>query len=85
MSIESKEPQSLADAPRCQARTRAGMSCRSHAVRGKRVCRMHGGAAGSGAPTGERNGKFKHGRWSIEARADRAAAHALLRALEKIV
>jgi len=23
---------------------------------------MHGGAAGSGAPTGERHGRYKHGR-----------------------
>lgn len=76
------EPASLAAAPRCQAKRRSGQSCHSPAVRGKRVCRMHGGAKGSGAPRGERHPKYKHGRWSVEARADRAAAHALLRALE---
>ena len=29
--------------------------------RGKIRCRMHGGAAGSGAPKGNRNGKYRHG------------------------
>ncbi|WP_313901526.1 hypothetical protein [Methylobacterium sp. J-076] len=28
---------------------------------GKRRCRMHGGAAGSGAPSGSRNGNYRHG------------------------
>jgi hypothetical protein len=35
--------------PRCGAKIRCGGSCRSPAVRGKRRCRMHGGAPGSGA------------------------------------
>ncbi|WP_426257211.1 HGGxSTG domain-containing protein [Sphingomonas sp. DC1400] len=47
-------------APRCLATTRAGTECQSPAVRGKRRCRMHGGAAGSGARIGNRNA-FKHG------------------------
>ena len=45
-------------APRCQARTKAGPPCRSPAVGGKRVCRYHGGARGSGGPSGDRNGAF---------------------------
>ena len=28
---------------------------------------MHGGAKGSGAPRGERNGRYRHGRATIEA------------------
>ena len=44
----------LFNAPRCQARTKAGPPCRSPAVKGKRVCRSHGGARGSGGPYGER-------------------------------
>ena len=47
-------------APQCGARTRSGKPCRSPAVRGKRRCRMHGGAAGSGAPVGNKNA-FRHG------------------------
>ena len=53
-------PVLLTNAPLCQARNRAGRSCRCPAVRGKRVCKMHGGK-GSGAPKGERNGNWKHG------------------------
>ncbi|HVC60275.1 MAG TPA: HGGxSTG domain-containing protein [Acetobacteraceae bacterium] len=34
---------SLALAPRCGARTRAGCPCRAPAIRGKLRCRMHGG------------------------------------------
>jgi len=36
--------------PRCGAKTRSGGACRSPAVHGKKRCRMHGGAPGSGAP-----------------------------------
>lgn len=81
----SKLPASLRKAPRCQAKTRQGLSCLSPAANGKRVCRMHGGSKKSGAPRGERHPKFKHGRWSVEARAERAAAHALLRSLKDLV
>jgi hypothetical protein len=43
------------EAPRCRAKSkRTGKPCRAPAVRGSRVCRMHG--AGGGAPTGKRMG-----------------------------
>jgi hypothetical protein len=32
---------------------------------------MHGGAAGSGAPKGERNGNYRHGHYTAEAIAER--------------
>jgi hypothetical protein len=32
---------------------------------------MHGGADGSGAPKGERNGNYKHGRYTAETIATR--------------
>jgi hypothetical protein len=32
---------------------------------------MHGGADGSGAPKGEKNGNYKHGRYTIEVAATR--------------
>ncbi|MHA3791987.1 HGGxSTG domain-containing protein [Rhizorhabdus wittichii] len=53
------QPAILASAPRCGARTRSGLPCRSPAVHGSRRCRMHGGK-GSGAPRGNRNA-WKHG------------------------
>ena len=48
-------------ATRCGAKTRRGKPCQSPPVRGKRRCRMHAGAPGSGAPFGRRNGNYRHG------------------------
>lgn len=50
---------------RCGAKTRSGKPCMSPAVRGKKRCRMHGGAQGSGAPRGNQNA-LKHGRYRRE-------------------
>ena len=57
-------------APRCGARTRRGSACQSPAVRGRKRCRMHGGADGSGAPKGNRNAlkTGMHTREAIEMR-----------------
>jgi hypothetical protein len=63
--------QHLSQAARCGAKTRAGTPCRSPAVTGRRRCRMHGGAKGSGGPKGARNGNYKHGRHTAEAMATR--------------
>ena len=67
-------PPLLTNAPICQARNRAGKSCRCPAVRGKARCHMHGGARGSGSPKGERNGMWKNGSCSHEALELRRAA-----------
>ncbi|GAC1588366.1 MAG: hypothetical protein NVS3B5_21510 [Sphingomicrobium sp.] len=75
------QPALLTNAPLCQARTRAGGLCRCPAVSGKARCRIHGGAKGSGAPTGERNGMWKHGGCSKEAIALRRAAGRVLKAV----
>jgi hypothetical protein len=40
---------------------------------------MHGGASGSGGPSGERNGNYKLGLWTREAVAMRTAARAQIR------
>ena len=46
--------------PRCTANAkRTGCRCRSPAVSGFKVCRMHG--ARGGAPEGKRNGNYLHG------------------------
>jgi hypothetical protein len=52
------------ETPQCGAKTRSGEPCRRSPVRGGVRCRLHGGALGSGAPTGERNGNWKGGRYS---------------------
>jgi hypothetical protein len=64
--------------PRCGARTRNATACQAPAVSGKARCRMHGGAAGSGAPKGNRNAR-KHGRYSAETIRARRYVAALAR------
>jgi uncharacterized protein YjcR len=62
---------------RCGAKTRSGSACRSPAVHGKKRCRMHGGAAGSGAPKANQNAR-KHGLFTRDAIAERRQIQALL-------
>lgn len=63
-------------APRCCAHSkRTGLSCRSPAVRGWRVCRMHG--ARGGAPSGHLNGNYRHGSRTICAKIERKGIRAL--------
>jgi uncharacterized protein YjcR len=70
--------------PRCGAETRASGSCRSPSVRGKKRCRMHGGAAGSGAPKGNQNA-LKHGVFTQEAVDKRKQAYALVGEARKLL
>ena len=53
---------------RCKAHSkRTGLPCRSPAVRGWKVCRMHG--ARGGARIGRENGNYRHGDQTPEAKA----------------
>ena len=63
--------------PRCGAKTRSGGACRSPAVHGKKRCRMHGSAPGSGAPRGNQNAR-RHGLFTSDAIAERKQIQALL-------
>jgi len=56
--------------PRCGAKTRSGAACRAPAVKRRKRCRMHGGAAGSGAPRANRNAR-KHGLFTRDAIEER--------------
>lgn len=71
---------SFDSAPRCGAKTRSSMPCKSPAVRGNKRCRMHGGK-GSGAPIGNRN-TYKHGFTTQESIADRKLVRLLLKGLK---
>ncbi|MGH3640370.1 MAG: HGGxSTG domain-containing protein [Mycobacterium sp.] len=51
---------------KCGAKTRSGRPCLGLIVRGKRRCRMHGGAKGSGGQLGNTN-RLKHGRYTRDA------------------
>jgi len=50
---------------KCLARTRKETLCEKLPIKGKKRCRMHGGAENSGAPKGNKNA-FKHGHYSEE-------------------
>ena len=74
------------EVPRCQAKSkRSGDQCRKAAMRGKMVCRTHGGAStGPKTPEGRQRcaeAKTVHGR---ETRAIRAKRDAKLRELREI-
>jgi uncharacterized protein YjcR len=69
---------------RCGAKTRSGKPCRSPAVQGKKRCRMHGGAPGSGAPRGNKNAR-KHGLYTHEAIAQRQQLGDLIRQSLKLI
>jgi hypothetical protein len=62
---------------RCGAATRHGKPCRAPAVAGRKRCRMHGGATGSGAPKGNQNA-FKHGTYSRAAYHERDLLQVLM-------
>jgi len=59
----------------------SGSSCQCPATKGRNRCRLHGGAAGSGAPRGEANGSYAHGGWTSEAVEFRRTAANLMRDL----
>lgn len=69
---------------RCGAKTRRGTPCLSPAVKGKKRCRMHGGAPGSGAPIGNKNA-LKHGFYTREAIAERKLLRQLIRDSEDLI
>ena len=84
MSDHARHTGPMRVSQRCRAKTRGGEACRAPAVRGKRRCRMHGGAAQSGAPRGNRNAR-KHGRFTGDAIAERKQIQALLGEARKLL
>jgi hypothetical protein len=79
--------------PRCQAakkRTWGMVQCRKFAVRGRHLCRTHGGAAGSGKTTlqGRENQRLSviaHGDETVAKRKARSGASKQRRVMEKKV
>lgn len=64
--------------PRCSATSkRTKQPCQAPAVNGWTVCRFHG--ARGGAPKGERNGMYRNGLYTKEARKARRSISDLLR------
>ena len=83
MDRETREPLSLRLAARCGAKTRGGTPCMRARARGRTRCKLHGGAKGSGAPAGERNGNFKHGLFTGENITQRERINSLLRSIRR--
>jgi uncharacterized protein YjcR len=77
MSDHIRNTSPMLASPRCGAKTRSGGSCHSPAVHGKKRCRMHGGARGSGAPKANQNAR-KHGLFTRDALAERRRIQTLL-------
>jgi hypothetical protein len=69
---------------RCGAKTRNVGSCKSPAVHGKKRCRMHGGAPGSGAPKENKNA-LKHGMFTKEAVEERKQMRSILQMSRKFL
>ncbi len=73
--------QKLRDAPRCTAKAKStGQRCKAPAVRGWRVCRVHG--AGGGAPRGKANPNYRHGMRTKEWTEMRKLVNELVRDLQ---
>ena len=84
MSDHASNTGPMLASPRCGAKTRSGGACRSPAVHGKKRCRMHGGAQGSGAPKANRNA-WKHGLFTRGAIEERRQIRALLGEARKLL
>jgi hypothetical protein len=83
---ERSHPKYRPDAgePALWRQTRCGGACRSPAVHGRKRCRMHGGAPGSGAPRANQNAR-KHGLFTGDAIAERREIRALLGEARKLL
>jgi hypothetical protein len=84
MSDHTKNLSPMRASPRCGAKTRAGSACRSPAMHGKKRCRMHGGAKGSGAPRANLNAR-KHGLFTRTAIEERRRIQAVLGDARKLL
>ncbi len=84
MSDHIRNTGAMLASSRCGAKTRSGDACRSPAVNGKKRCRMHGGAAGSGAPKANRTAG-KNGLFTCDAIAERRRIQALLGEARKLL
>lgn len=80
----ARDVEPMRQSQRCGAKTRKGSPCAAPAVNGKKRCRMHGGAAGSGAPPGNHNA-LKHGLCTAEERALKKHISQLIRESRKII
>jgi len=84
MSDHIRNTGPLLASPRCGAKTRSNGACRSPAVHGRKRCRMHGGAQGSGAPKANQNART-HGLFTTDAITERRGIQRLLGEARKLL
>ena len=84
MSDYTRNTGPMLASPRCGAKARSGNACRSPAVHGKKRCRMHGGAHGSGAPRANQNAR-KHGLFTRDAIEGRRQIQVLIGEVQKLL
>lgn len=75
--------------PKCQAHARSGKQCGNYAVKGKRVCKLHGGYS-TGPRTAEgleriKKARIIHGRYSAEAIKDRQEFKLLIQSFQNML
>jgi hypothetical protein len=85
MQRQNCQPRALNQCQKCGAKTRCGTACRLPEIGGKLRRRMHGGAPGTGAPEGERNRRYRHGRRTAELIAESKEFSACARVLRTAV
>jgi hypothetical protein len=78
-------PCDIRSLPKCKARSKStGVRCGNVAMKGKRVCHIHGGRS-PGPPRGNQN-SFKHGRYAASSsKADLGLARELLNKLRTAI
>ena len=82
MKSDGNPMQRAHQSPRCTAHSkRTGFLCNNPAVRGWRVCRMHG--AGGGQPSGNSHPSWKHGLRSMEWTEMRKQINELMREAQR--
>jgi hypothetical protein len=80
----NNKPINLRKLPRCQATAKStGMRCGNPAMKGKRVCYIHGGKS-PGPPKNNINA-LKHGFYTAEAIAERRYIKSLIKRADSII
>lgn len=80
-AVENEEQPS--QLPTCGARTRSGAPCDRPPEPGRRRCRIHGCAPGTGAPRGNTNAR-RHGLYTAQSREIRALGRLLNRVADLV-
>jgi hypothetical protein len=83
MEITSDQPKNHHDNI-CGAKTRSGGMCSNPPEPGKKRCRLHGGAKGSGAPPENKNA-LKHGLYNASRIEERRTLRAYLKEMQNMV